>query len=812
MTSEQKGKPSIRIKIVRNIAIVFLCMFTLLYIVFYMSMQSMLLQREGDHMRAQVLLAESVLESSVNYLPSVTRDWSSWDLTYDFVEGNYDGFVDENLYDYPFQLYRLNFATILNVNHERVYEKFYDYNCLEFMKKFPDLSELYKILGPITVDSFKTDEELKLTDTTQIGTAGLVTVNGVVYYVSSYPVIHSDETGPCVGSFIFGRIITEREVSYLTANTGISFSVVPLEGAGFTEDEIEDLHNDEHLVKTSNEEVVSYAAVKDIFGNKTIAVTISSPRNLYQDGIRFIWITIGIIALCCFVVLGIILLNLNRIIVQPLGALVDEVNVIDLKNVSAALVPKGKIKELDNLTTAINNMLNRIKRSKDTIEKKNEELFFRATFDMLTGLSNRFRALTLLEEEISSAKENLNRISVFYFDLDRFKFVNDTMGHSAGDGFISALADRLRETFGDEAAVARMGGDEFLIVCNSIHDSSEMYFFAEKIFSLFKKPFLIKQRTIQIGASIGSSTYPEDGQDAETLIKNAEIAMFRAKDMGAGLYVPYQRELHAAMQQRIYIENKLRTAVNDNCSEFSAYFQPKLSAATGKIVSCEALMRWISPERMISPGEFLPQAEESGLIIPLSWWMIRECCKQAKAFAENGIDCIVAINVSAQVLLHDDFIPVLTTAVETYGISYSKLDIEIVEQTLVEDLTKVNIIFKCLHDLGLEISVDDFGTGYSSLSYLNKMSVDRIKIDRSFVSRINSSEEERAIVRAILAMAKSLHMVVTAEGVEDKEQLLFLKEAQCEEIQGYLISKPLPSSEFIEFMKRWNPEDYNKLL
>ncbi len=811
LTSEPKNNPSIQIKIVRNIAIVFLCMFILLYVVYYISMQSMLLQRENDNISSHAQLAESILESSVNYLPNVTRDWSSWDLTYDFVEGKYDEYIENNLYDYPYQLYRINFTTILDTKHERIYEQFFDFNCLEFMKKYPDLSELYEILGPITVDSFKSDEELNLTDATQIGTAGFVHHKGIVYYVSSYPIIHSDETGPCVGSFIFGRIIDEKEINYLTANSDISFSVVSLENTGLTDDEVKTLHSERKLVKTYDDQIVSYAAMDDIFGNKNLAVAFSSPRNLYQDGNKFIGITIGVIALCCCLVLIIILLQLNRIIVKPLGALVNEVNEIDLKNVCSALVPKGKIRELDNLTTAINDMLNRIKRSRDTIEKKNEELFFRATFDILTGLSNRFRALTLLDEEITKAKQNLNRISIFYFDLDRFKFINDTLGHSSGDGLISALSDRLKLTFGNDSIIARMGGDEFLIISNTIHEPAEIYFFAEKIFSVFKQPFIIKQRSIQIGVSIGSSTYPEDGQDAETLIKNAEIAMFRAKDMGAGLYVPYQRELHAAMQQRIFIENKLRSAVNDNCSEFSAYFQPKLLSATGEIISCEALMRWISPEGMISPGEFLPQAEESGLIIPLSWWMIRECCKQAKTFTESGINCTVAINVSAQVLLHDDFIPVLTTAVETYGIAYSKLDIEIVEQTLVNDLEKVNNIIKSLHVLGLEISVDDFGTGYSSLSYLNKMSVDRIKIDRTFISRINSSEEERAIVRAILAMAKSLHMVVTAEGVEDKEQYKFLKEALCEEIQGFLISKPLPASEFIEFVKRWNPDEYKKL-
>ncbi len=802
-----KKKPSIKTLIIATTAIAFLLMFIFLYVVFFLSMQKQLMDRENDNMRSQVNMAENVFDSSVNYLPRITRDWSSWDYTYDYVNGDYDEFLDDYLTDYPFQLFRINFITVLDSDNKIVYERFYDFNELKFIQRYPDLSDLYETIGPATMATFQEDEVLDLKDTTQIGMSGFINHNGMIYYMSSFPIIRSDETGPCVGSFIFGRIIDDKELQYLTANSGLHFYVEYLDDVDLSDEQKNELFQQGDLVAIKDQNVVSYTIMNDIFGNGNLLVSFSSPRSIYESGINYISTVILVIALCCGFVLIIMLNLLNRIVVRPLGELVNDVNEINLETISATIEQNGRNLELDNLTIAVNSMLTRIKTSRDIIEKNNEELFARANYDMLTGLSNRFMAISYLEEEIVKAKRDSIGLTVYYFDLDRFKFINDTLGHKAGDGFIVELAKRLKECFDGDAFVSRMGGDEFLIVATNLNDRAQMQLFAERIFSVFKEHFDLKHRTMQIGASIGSSSYPADGQDAETLIKTAEIAMYRAKDMGRGAYVTYHHELQMAVQQRIYIENKLRTAVNDNCKEFMAYLQPKLNIATGEILSCEALMRWVSPEGVISPMSFIPQAEESGLIIPLSWWMIRECCRIQKGFMRKGINCSVAVNVSAQVLLHKDFIAMVKSAVEEFGVQYIKLDIEIVEQTLVDDIDKINVVFQALHSLGVEISVDDFGTGYSSLSYLNKMSVDRIKIDRSFISKLSTSEEDQAIVRAILAMAKSLHMVVTAEGVENKDQYAFLKAAECEEIQGYLISKPLPEDEFIKFVKGWKPDN-----
>ncbi|MDL2217110.1 hypothetical protein LJC27_00450 [Christensenellaceae bacterium OttesenSCG-928-M15] len=380
-----KLSPSIRVKIIRTVALMFIGMFVLLYYVSYNSMLKLLEERENDNMRNQVLLAESILQSSVNYLPSVTRDWSSWDLTYDYIEGNYDEFLDEYLTEYPFQLFRLNFLTILDADGRVVYEQFYDFWNSEFMEQPPDLTKLYEQVNPATMASFQEDQNLDLTDTTQIGRVGFIHHAGNVYYLSSYPVIHSDETGPCVGSFIFGRIIDQTEMEFLTSNAGMSFSILPLSSLTMSENDLEELISNGTHVVTKEGDISAYTVFPGFLGENDLLVTYSSPRTLYEEGRTFINGIIGVIALCCIGVLVGILQQLNSIVVKPLGSLVNDVDKVNLDTVDGKTEAQGKNREMDNLATSVNAMLARIKSSRDEIDEKNKELYFRANFDFQTA-------------------------------------------------------------------------------------------------------------------------------------------------------------------------------------------------------------------------------------------------------------------------------------------------------------------------------------------------------------------------------------------------------------------------------------------
>jgi diguanylate cyclase (GGDEF)-like protein len=409
-----------------------------------------------------------------------------------------------------------------------------------------------------------------------------------------------------------------------------------------------------------------------------------------------------------------------------------------------------------------------------------------------------------IEEIISRTKKASGSFLLFFVDINHFKLINDTMGHHAGDELIRQVAERFKYNFGDSALIGRIGGDDFLILPDSTDPKQTPEAIVEKLAFIFQLSFFIKDREVSVLASIGSASYPQDGEDADSLIKNAETAMYKVQYLSDCHYLPYRKDFQIALEKKIDMENRMRKVINNDCSEFHAFFQPKILMATGEIKSCEALIRWITPEGIVGPVDFIPLAEESGLIIPITWWMIMECCRLGRQFRDAGCEQAISINVSAQVLLHEDFISVIHNAVDVTGMNIKRLDIEITESTLLDDMEKVNRVFNDLHDLGIEISVDDFGTGYSSLSYLHKLSVDRLKIDRSFIIRIDEGQpEDRAIINAIIAMAKSLRMIVTAEGVENQIQYDFLRDVGCNEVQGYYGSRPLPADQYLEFLKGW---------
>ncbi|MDL2237550.1 EAL domain-containing protein [Christensenellaceae bacterium OttesenSCG-928-K19] len=797
----QKTRPkrSIRWKVIITMTTVFVCMFVVLFSIYYTSMQNILSEREKDNITNQAALSENVLMSSVSFLPNVTRDWSSWDYTYDYIQGDYDAFLDDYLTEYPFQLYRLDFLTIINAEGGIVYEGFYDHTSDAFTGEHPDLATLYEKVLPLTLNSFQDGASLDLWDTTQIGAPGFVSHEGGIYYLSSYPIIHSDETGPATGAFIFGRVIDTDEIDFITGNEGMDFTILPLEQLNISEEQAQELKDTGTVVVADDNTATVYLTFPDLFGNESLVVSQSSPRTLYIQGRSVVMVNLAIIALSCAVAMALIIQRIGRIIVKPLGTLSGEVTKINLDTVDSFVPVDDNTTELAELGHSFNNMLTHIREDR-------ENLYYHANFDTLTGLRNRNNINDTLTKMLLDSSEDRQHITVFCFDIDRFKFINDTLGPAMGDNFLLEVTKRLSSHIGSSAVLGRMGGDDFVAIVKGLETEVERQLFVARITDIFREPFEVKERKLSITLSIGSSSYPQDGQDASTLFGNAEIAIYRAKELGKGLYVSYQRQFQADLQRKVYIENQLRNVINDGCKEFQAFLQPKVCTQTGEIHACEGLIRWLAPEGTIGPMEFIPQAEESGLIIPISWWMIAECCRINKQLENAGIIMQISINIPAQVLLHDEFIDKVQGAAQQSGIPTERIDIEITESTLLNDISGVNDVLKRLHALGCEVSVDDFGTGYSSLSYLNRLSVDRIKIDRSFIQGLDEGEENKEIVKAIIALAKSMNMVLTAEGVENIEQSRFLKDLYCDELQGFFFSKPVPLDEFTDFYRSWEED------
>ena len=446
----------------------------------------------------------------------------------------------------------------------------------------------------------------------------------------------------------------------------------------------------------------------------------------------------------------------------------------------------------------------------DITERKQaeERIHHLAYYDALTGLPNRTLLTKLVDQALTVAQRSKLHGCVLFIDLNRFKLINDTLGRRIGDELLREVAGRFRSVLRDQDLVARLGGDEFAVGLFDIGQHYEASRVAHKLLAALAEPFLIEGHDLRVGGSIGISVYPQDGNDAETLLRLADIAMFRAKQGGDGEHdhvAFYSQDMNQGMQERMRIETGLRHALGNG--QLLLHYQPKFSIASGQIIGAEALVRWHHPERgLVPPVEFIPLAEATGLVVQVGEWVLEAACAQAQVWKDAGLPPIrLAVNVSAR-----EFTSALPGRVQEtlkrYGLEPSWLELEITESTLMHNIDRVIGIMDRITALGVTLSLDDFGTGYSSLSYLKRFPIDTLKIDRSFTTGIPSDANDCAIASTIISIAQQLKHKVIAEGVETVEQLAFLKSSGCDEVQGYLFSQPLPAEEFERALREnWTP-------
>jgi diguanylate cyclase (GGDEF)-like protein/PAS domain S-box-containing protein len=468
------------------------------------------------------------------------------------------------------------------------------------------------------------------------------------------------------------------------------------------------------------------------------------------------------------------------------------------------------------LEATVNNLLDNsdvagiVLNCRDVTARKRDEATIRhlAYFDALTGLPNRMLFNDRLVQALAHARRRGSRnVAILLVDLDRFKTINDTLGHGAGDALLRATAERLSRALRDEDTVARLGGDEFLFLVPGIPEVKDAARVAQKVLDVFADPFQVLDQELHVTASIGVSMFPDDGADGETLIRNADTALYRAKEAGRNRYQLYAAAMNAIALKRLVLENHLRRAADRN--ELSLNYQPLVATDSGEVVGVEALIRWRHPELgFISPAEFIPMAEETGLIVPLTNWILRTACKQMKAWLDQGLGLhSISVNVSACRFNECDLPGVLRDVLAASGLDGRHLTIELTESVMMENVEDTINTLQQIKLQGIKISIDDFGTGYSSLSYLKRLPIDTLKIDQSFVRDIPSGSDDTAIAILIIAMAHNLKFSVVAEGVETREQLDFLKEKNCDVVQGYFLSRPLPAEALTEFLsKRRLPE------
>jgi diguanylate cyclase (GGDEF)-like protein len=545
---------------------------------------------------------------------------------------------------------------------------------------------------------------------------------------------------------------------------------------------------------------------------------------------------LGIVALVLIVsmlITFILSAQLQRIITAPLlrlSAIARQVSTE--KNYAVRVIGEGK-DEIGNLITDFNTMLdeiqlrdnelreNRLKLeehvarrtreleianeqlelSKEQAESVASRMEYHAHHDALTGLPNRILLNDRITSELAHARRQQTNAALLFLDLDRFKIINDSLGHAVGDQLLRVIARRLNNCVRDEDTVARLGGDEFMILLPRISGSADAGRIAKKIIECLVDPISCNGHELHITTSIGISIYPYDGADAETLIKHADISMYRAKELGRNKAVYYTAEMNAGSRKQLAMETNLRKALEKN--QLKLFYQPKVDISRDMIIGVEALLRWEHPTMgFISPLDFIPVAEDTGLIVPIGEWVLHTAFRQLQQWHSAGFtDLTVAVNLSSAQLARPGFEDVVAQALSESGLDAGMTELEITENVAMENIDSAIIILEKLKCMGVSVAMDDFGTGYSSLSYLRRLPVDTVKIDKSFVREIPDSAEDVTIAQAIIAMAQSLKLSLIVEGVENVRQLNFFRQQNVNIVQGYLFSKPVEASELLKMLE-----------
>jgi predicted signal transduction protein with EAL and GGDEF domain len=448
------------------------------------------------------------------------------------------------------------------------------------------------------------------------------------------------------------------------------------------------------------------------------------------------------------------------------------------------------------------------------LKQAEEEIRLLAFYDSLTGLANRMLFLDRLEHTIATAERNNQIFALLYLDLDRFKRVNDTLGHHLGDLLLKNVAETLKQNIrrsdtatrlgadGSDSVIARLGGDEFTVLLSDIKDTENAAMVARRLLQAIPATYDCDGHDVSVTASIGISVYPQDGESAEVLLKNADSAMYQAKDSGRNNYQFYEESLNLQVVERFSIEADMRKAMERG--EFLLFYQPQIDIATRKIVGAEALIRWIHPEKgLVVPDDFIQIAEESDLIVEINKWVLKTACRQQGEWGKAGLSLPrLAVNLSGYKFAHQNIIESIENALRIGGIDARSIEVEITENVLMQDTDETISTLKRMQALGVHMTLDDFGTGYSSLRYLASFPFDAIKIDRSFVIECAEKEHNLVIIRTIIAMGHSLEKKVVAEGIESKEQFDLIKGYGCDYGQGYYFSPPVPADEFAELLAR----------
>jgi len=545
-------------------------------------------------------------------------------------------------------------------------------------------------------------------------------------------------------------------------------------------------YSDRHEIKNS---------LGDYIGTITIYITDSSMNEELNQIIKMGIINFIIISL---LLIFFLFIAIHFFILKPLSNIIRVIQNTDANGIPFESIPSHGSIEIFTLSDTMNSMINLIKSSNialkyhhDRLLEQRNELHHQANYDSLTGLANRDLFNDRLEQAIEKSKRNSTKMALLFIDLDHFKEINDSHGHKIGDEVLKVVTKRFNKTIRREDTLARLGGDEFTVIIENLHQGQDASLLADKILKVLEKPIAIGNNEFYVLSSIGISIYPDDGSSPANLLKYADAAMYKAKDEGRNNFQYYCSEMTELAFERVAMETSLRVALKNE--EFLVYYQPQVDGRSNRLIGIEALVRWQHPTMgLVLPTKFIPLAESTGLIVELDRFVMKTTMTQISKWYKDGLNPgVLAMNLSVIHLQQKDFLTMFSNLIQETECKPEWLELEVTESQIMKNPEEAIKILNEISDIGIELAVDDFGTGYSSLSYLKKLPINKLKIDRSFVKDLPDDEEDIAITKAVIALAKSLNLRTIAEGVETKEQKEFLVENSCENIQGYFYAKPM---------------------
>lgn len=631
---------------------------------------------------------------------------------------------------------------------------------------------------------------------------------------------------PAEGGFL-QTPISERSVARLLATTKVKgltiYGLIGLHNndlsliASYGEPTVITLRNQDSLLETYRSgDGSSYEFVfrnSTVGGSHYIVVRMDS-SEIQRQIFQYVMETLVIMLFMSLFVTTVLMIALGRWLLEPILFMRDNL-LAAFKNPEEPQIQHSPFDTRDEIGAAIDiaqkliyQNADNIRRIKSAAEDKIHKL---AYFDTLTGLPNRTLFLQILSDKARQGHDgSVERFAIITMDLDHFKDINDSMGHNIGDAILRGVARRLRAAMPESAVVARSGEDEYAIMMPLSTDLNTARDIAGRVIEVIRaEPFKVFNEQFQVRASVGVSTFPDDGTDPDQVLKNADIALNRAKEEGRDTIKEYSEDFDRAVQQRFQMLRDLRDAMEHR--QLKLFYQPQLDLATGRIIGAEALLRWWKPDNSkqggvyIPPNEFIPVAEQSGLIVPIGEWVMETACRAAKRWKdEHGIDIRIAINVSAAQFSQSDICAYIQKIIHETGVVAERVELEVTESVFMDDIQHTVQTLQNLHAIGVELAIDDFGTGYSSLSYLRQFPIDRLKIDQSFIRNALNDPDDASIARTIIALGRALGLKVIAEGVETQEHEKFLIREGCDEVQGYRYSRPVPEEDFIAFTKSYS--------